>query len=678
MQDFAFLRGSVGLRHVLLSLPMAAFYLVGGVNDFTSFLLPVASTLINVVFISNLAKRLWGKDAGQVGGFLWIFIPTSLFTASSAQYVQPIISLFLGGLILLLRWEQAGKPSARLGIFFISIVLFVLDYMVALCFLVLFFNRTLLRSHKSHLAWVPVSVFAAGLFTLINWNIGLGFVSFYENLVQIPEMRILLPMLILATAISVQKVDRNTQLPLTIAAVCFLGLLWRSYSSADTALIFDPLFSLLLAANFLLYSKFLSQADPFSILERYLPILCVAFIGIIWLGISGQTNLIYSLSGTDWLSTQSIILLLKILPGPVLVLLVAFYWFSKRGSGRERSALSAFVLVLLPLSLIPFSWQRTQEYRPSIVAANQALELIGASEMDLPVYVFRDSKLAVQLEYINSEKEQIPVGRIKYVDNLEIENGYVLYWESDIHIPFGTWWQMAFFGNLGKPRLVVARTLGVNEAARALENAMQIQGADTAKNYEAMYGAAINAGEMCKAVLLWIESRAVGMQTQGYFPLYSFPINECYDLLGAQNLLEDQQPVYYPGYGIVRYTSEDSNLQGGAQIGHKYPFFEDPRTIYLQAKLKPDAIYLYHVDIRGPEEAMPLYWNIDGYENYLDYDFYRSWTPLTVLVSTANWSQDALTVTLSPFLYYVDYFNGTFDIRDYQLIEITAEMMRHE
>lgn len=655
------LRSSVGIRELSVAIPLAAMYSIGGANDATTFVLPIIASLLNIVLIFLISERLYGRSAGLLASFFWMVLPVNIFTPSSLIYFQITISLALLTLWLVDSQPQpAEKKVPWLAPIFGALL--VGDWVVALFTFGL--AATIFMTARKHpTGWIPVALLLFSFGLAANFKLGFGFIAFYENLIDLPEMEVLLPVLFLTVVASSSRNSAN-RLPLMLLGISVLGIIFRFTFSPQGSLLNEPLLGLAMAATVLLLSGILSTR--LDLKERLIPLASLAFVGIAMILSSMPAKLIPSYEGWDWLSIQSLVPVLKILPGLVFLALIINLVLHRHRSARVSQAAWIFTL-LFTFSLIPYTWDRYQQLRPSFEAVDQAMVAVESMDLDLPIYTVSNAALQSHIDYIR--KSNLKTVDLKAIADLGDASGYILYWEDAVQNPPSNWWQVGAFGRLGLPRLILARVLNPEFALQEFTAASNSLNSEQTKvSYERAYAAAINAGELCKAIRLWIQSQGHG--TSSYLPLYSFDIEECANLDTGENLLLNREPIYYPGYAQINYFENKKDLVAGAAIGHKYPFFEDPRTVYLDINLQPNSVYAYHTEISGPEEAMPLYWNIDKYENYLDFDFYRTATPLTVLFSTFTYA-DKVSVRLSPFLYYVDLYNGTFDIKNMGLSKIT-------
>ena len=669
---------SVGLRKTLLSLPTAIIYSVGGTSDLTTQLIPIMATLANVLLVSTLASILYGKKAGWLSGFLFMTLPATLFTATAFPFTQPAVSFGLG---LLLIYSLNGRSEVKwkwlrvLIMLLLVIVLVVLDLLLAVCLLSMIFALQFFEKENKLPAWLLLVTLIVGLVVGTGAAIGSVFVAFYDSLVQLPEMEVLLPIIFIVLILVLWQPSANNHLPLALLGVSFAGLLWRYSAAGGTGLIGDPLFLMLLLALALLMSELFSSKHTEGQNRKASIWMPIAFVAIAWLAVRGQELFIPSFVGFDWVSLQSLIPALSILPGPVFLLFVAYALFLAEKNTKLARTFSVLLPILFAVALIPYTWQRWHANQPSIWAVNLAKDIITESGATLPVYVVDDERVVRQLEYLSNDAPPSPVTLVT-LDSLQRElnlgGGYILYWEDAIQNPPSIWWQMGNFGALGQPRLVLARALDESEASLILEEASATP-PNSKEDFENKVGTAINAGKPCLAVSIWIESQRAGVGTQDYFPLFDFPSESCIDLSESENRLAGQEPMLYPGHNRIQYLGGERDLQEGAVISPKYPFFDDPRIFHLETSLDANSIYAYHVELRGAENLMPLYWRIGDDENYLDYGLYRSWTALTVLFSTYGWDEKPLSVTLLPYMYYVTYYGGTAELRDLRLFEVKLD-----
>jgi hypothetical protein len=675
--DLVGIAATLGLRKTLLSLPTAILYFVGGVNDLTTQAYPIFSALANVVLVYLLANTIYGKKVGWLTAFLFIALPVTLFTATALPLTQPTISFSLCLLLIYSHRGQSQKNWLRVvALTLLFIILMVLDFLLALCLLGLILTLQLLESGNRRFAWLPTSILFVGLIVGTGGAIGNVFVDFYDNLLQIPEMEILLPITFIVLILALWQAASKNLFPLLLLAVSFAGLLWRSSTTGGAGLIGDSLFSMLLLAVAFLTSALFSQKQSNSQNRSASIWLPPLFFAIALLTVSGQKLFVPSFAGLDWISLQTLTTVLGLLPGPVFLSFIAYSLFSTQKNVKLVGIFSVILPFLFAVALIPYSWQRWHANQPSVQAVSFAKDIITESGVALPIYVVGDDRVVDQLNYMWKDEPPTPVIVItlnSLESELELGGGYIVYWEDTIKNPPANWWQMDVFGALGLPRLVVARVVEKEEALKILEKGLATP-PTSKKDFERLIGAAINVGNPCFAISTWIESQRSGVGTEDYFPLFDFPAENCFTFIETENLLAGQEPTLYPGYNPpIQYLGEQRNLQEGAVIGPKYPFFEDPRIFYLEATLQPNAIYAYHVELLGAEFLMPLYWKIGDYENYLDYGLYNHWNSLTVLISTYGLGDEPLAATLSPFMYYVTHYGGAVELRDLKLFLVESE-----
>jgi hypothetical protein len=667
---------SVGLRKTILSLPTAILYWVGGISDITTQAYPILSTLGNVVLVYALANILSGKKAGWLAAFLFIALPVTLFTATAFPLTQPILVFALCLLLVFTRRGLDRNWVKIFGIILFLIILLVMDFLLALCLLGLILTVQLFESGYYRLAWLLAAMLFASLIVWTSGNIGNVFVDFYDNLLRVPEIELLLPITFTVLILTLWQTAHENFLPLALLVVSFGGLLWRSSMTVGSELSGDPLFSLLLLAVTLMISRLFSTRHTVTqnhIASIWMPL---AFITLTWITVGSQKLLIPDYEGFAWISWQSLLPVLRILPGPIFLLFIAYSLFGAQKNTELVRTFSVILPFLLAIALIPYAWQRWHTNQPSIQAVILAKDVIAESDLTLPIFVVDDARVVSQLDYLWNDAPPSPVTPVT-LDTLESElsrgGGYILYWEDAILNLPSNWWQLGVFGTLGQPRLVVARALDEAEASRILGQ-VSATTARLKEDFEKIVGAAINAGNPCLAFSVWIESRRSGAGTQNYFPVFDFPLESCLNLSESENLLTGLEPVIYPGYNPpVQYLGEEKNLQEGASLGPKYPFYDDPRVFYLKALLDANSIYAYHVELRGVENLMPLYWNIGGVENYLDYGLYRDWTLLTVLISTYGLEDEPISIMLSPFMYYVTHYGGSVELRNLQFFKVEQE-----
>lgn len=148
--------------------PTAFFYILFGINEITSNLLPLLTSLSSIMLIFSIGKFLFDEKTGLIAAFLLSFYPVNVIY-SSVLYVDFPASFFIAlGVFLFLRAEKKKSKIAHLFYLSSGISIGIAYLMKELSILIiLFFLSYVIYKGRLRLEYLLKYLLAAAGFLLI-------------------------------------------------------------------------------------------------------------------------------------------------------------------------------------------------------------------------------------------------------------------------------------------------------------------------------------------------------------------------------------------------------------------------------------------------------------------------------------------------------------------------------
>lgn len=660
----------LGVRTLFLYAPLGLLYLFDGINDITSIFWPLLCSLLTLVIIYVLANFLIDAKTAILASLLWSVFPLDIYLSTTLLPTVPLVFLFSTSVLLFLFWERRRANWALYCVLVIAIILLLADPFFGLLLVILCLARYLWkRLHQ------PISI-PLILGTIFFLGPVIGFLQLrspdilFSFLLQQPEAVLFMPLVFIVLPFSVWKLSNENGMLLVCFGTSTAGFLLRFAQFSGPTMFEDPFLLLSIFSLTILVAQYLSPLLP-RLAFRDMAIIVVLVLAITWLAVVGQERLIVSFKAYGWVSLASMMYALRILGGAVFIGFIISPIFINSQKQPSRNFFGLVLVGSLILALIPSMWARVEPERSRNQAVRQAFQVLEAAP-EYPIYILNDRRVLNQFEYLSnySGKYSVSSESIHVIGAEEIDivdDGYLVYWDDYLDSAPATWWKTGVFGDLGQPRLMLARTLAPDEAEKQMGQAItELAKAETSENYLALYAAALNNDELCLAYDSWIKARELQADDWAYIPVGLEVFKECFTVNENENLIGSPPFPIHGGYTQPLLMTEPDDPNWELRVSKKYKFFDDPRTFDIGLTLDTGAIYLYSVTVQNREPVMLLYWGSQDAEGYLSVGRFPEWTEKAILLSSPSRGL-SLEISLSPVLF--DNYGDVY-IRDVQFIPV--------
>lgn len=647
------LQATYGTSQMLLFAPLSLFYWIGGVNEVASVIYPLLGSLLNILGFYLIARLLLSEGAALIGMLLWALLPLDVFSATQPLATQPLLALTSLALLSLLYGYMHKQRLVLTAAAILAFLLLILDVGSGLTLAGITMGGLLVKRGETRKFYLVIAAVlgAAAIFGGYAWLT--NFETLFAELRQQPGFGLLLPLVFISLAMSFLKAREGKAWLYVWLGINLLAFSLREGGEGLPGLFEANLLLVLMPLIMLAGDYFGTQLNGDSV-KKSLVLLTPGLALVAWLAVRGQTRLIPSLSGTDWISIHTLFYFLTILSGVVFLGLVLSPLFTSGPTSRLKSWLSLALVAGLGLSLLPANWGMAEDLQARHQAVREAYGRLQDSSSAQVIYVLEDRLLFNHLHFLNGFGTRNP--KLQFADVLgeaetgKIKEGILLYWDTNGGELLTQWWSEGIFGVLGKPRLVVAATLRVEEATIKLAAAgVAVENSPDYDSYMRLSRTALQAGELCGAYKAWIEAQAFQSQQVVQIPVDLEAAQECFQIDDFVDLSQQLQPEHFGGYVQPRLIEMPEGTGMMVSVRRKHMFFADPRVFDFPYLLQPNTVYLYSATIQAKEPVMRLYWGTAGQETYLDAGTFPEWNTAALLLATPAWDAPRAAI-LSPVL----------------------------
>ncbi len=643
-----------GYKYLAVYFPSVLIYFLLGATQATTFLLPLLASLANVCFLFAITRQISRSDsAAIVAALLLAFFPLEIFYATAAPQVVYQTSLFLAGV-----WAtQLALQTSRFWVYAVLLVVAALLILLEPWFLAalsVIFVYGLLDKHGSRGVLLAALLVSTVFLFAVGWQgIGPAFLRFYALIVAQKEMLLYLPLMYVAFSVILLTRQQSGFTPLVwVFSVVIAFVVREQFVTSTTSGIFEvgAYLSVFLLAGLVVIAIYFSRAFSVQQIMRYSILLASLGTLTAVMAVLGSAEFLPSMRGIDWVGWHSLFIILSILAGPTFAIVLASPLFLTGASSVRKTSIAGIFLLFLLLAGLPVSWERRAHNHYGYASATDAATHLAQTDSPWSVYVLANKLFTTQLilqshiQSLGGSEQTLSV--LDPDKGLEIEQGLVLV-ADDFSVPSNTWLQLAKFGSLGTPRLVLYRVLTeetAHEYVRQAENQVATHGAQ--QSWGSLYEALVNAGEFCQSYLVMqkIQSEAQHIRSAAYDQT-SAPCFQLADsLVNLADLRKQSSIQGYVSFGV------EGQEEGVLPIFQPTLPIYDMRTVSVDVVLEPNSIYLYSFDIQTKGQTATLYWKTQFQEDYSQYARYPEWTSLSILLFTPDWGE-AQVVTLAPALF---------------------------